>query len=421
MDKVMERVSVSQNGNAVTTANAKPLHLLSPQKRIKVLHLITRLSIGGAQENTMLTAGFLDKDRFDVEVWCGPQCDEGDSLLAEFNRLGIKLAVLPELVREVNPVKDAVALAKLARRIKKSKFDVVHTHSSKAGIIGRLAAAAAGVPAIVHTVHGWSFHDWMNPLARRVYIGLEKMVEPKTQKLITVSDRDTRKGLVAGVGSSDKYTTIHSGIEVWRFSDGASDPNSIRSELGLAPDTLIVGTVSRLAPQKNPSAFVRMAAELHKRFPDVHFLYVGDGPLRPEIEKEIQEHGLESHLHLLGARRDIPEITHAIDIFVLTSLWEGLPRVFPQAMAAGKPIVATRVDGAPEAIEDAKNGYLVEVHDHKTLVDRVGGLIQNPNLRLEFGARGRDRVYPDFCATRMTEQISDVYDQILIGKQHSKA
>jgi len=381
--------------------------------KIRVLHLITRLIVGGAQENTMLTASFLDKSRYGIEVWSGPQTGSEGSLKEEYEKRGIKLEFIPELVREVNPIKDSLALFKIIHKLRKQPFDIVHTHSSKAGILGRLAAKLAGVPVIVHTVHGWSFHDRMSPMGKKFYITLEKWMEHFTDKLITVSDLDIKKGLEAGISRPDKYLTIHSGIEIERYRDIQVDIRKKRQELGIKEDVIVVGTVARLSPQKAPLDFAEMVAYVHRDYPDVKFVYVGDGSLREIVEDRIREHRLENVISLLGLRCDVPELLHCIDIFALSSHWEGLPRVFPQAMAAGKAIVATRVDGASEAIQDGVNGFLVEAGDVEELSHYVGLLIEDKNLREVMGRKGLDMVDPVFSARDMVARISRVYQELL--------
>jgi len=384
-------------------------------RKIRVLHLITRLIVGGAQEQAMLTADFLEKKSFEVEVWSGPQTGSEGSLKEEYRKRGIKLEFIPELVREINPVKDFLALFKLVHKLKRQPFDIVHTNSSKAGILGRIAAKLAGVPVIVHTVHGWSFHDRMSPMKKNFYITLEKWTEHFTDKFITVTDLDIKKGLDEGISKPDKYLTIHSGIEIERYRDVQVDIRKKRQELGIKEDAIIVGTVARLSPQKAPLDFVEMVANVHQDYPDVKFVYVGDGPLREIVEDRIREYRLENVISLLGLRCDVPELLQCIDIFALSSHWEGLPRVFPQAMAAGKPIVATRVDGASEAIQHGANGFLVEAGDVKGLSHYVGLLIEDKNLRDVMGRKGLDMVDPDFGAWDMVARISRIYEELLNG------
>ncbi|RLC78504.1 MAG: glycosyltransferase family 1 protein, partial [Chloroflexi bacterium] len=302
-----------------------------------MLHIITRLIVGGAQENTMLTAVLLDPSRCAVDVVSGPQTGSEGSLIEEFRTRDIPLTIEPALVREINPLKDLLALFRLTRFIRRGRYTIVHTHSSKAGILGRWAAYLAGTPIIVHTVHGWGHHDRQSPLVRRSYILLERVTQRITDKLIVVSPRNIEKGLADGIGTPEKYITIRSGIELDRFRRPSRSREDVRAELGIPVDSAVVGTVTRLSPQKAPLDFLDAAAHVAAQQPNVHFVIVGDGPLRADVEAQVVTLKLTERIHLTGLRRDVPDLLHSFDIFALSSLWEGLPRVLPQAMAAGLP------------------------------------------------------------------------------------
>ena len=383
-----------------------------PMPPLRVLHIITRLIIGGAQENTMLTAALLDPDSYTVDVVSGPQTGSEGSLIPEVRARDIRLTILPSLVREVNPFKDAAALVSLARLIRQGRYDVVHTHSSKAGILGRWAAYLAGAPVIVHTVHGWGHHDRQHPLVRGMYILLERMTQRISDRLIVVSPRNIQKGLADGIATPEKYVTIRSGIELDRFRHPSRPHAAVRAELGIPQGSTVVGTVTRLSPQKAPLDFVAAAAQVADRRPDVHFVIVGDGPLRTAVEARVAELGLTGHVHLAGLRRDVPDLMHAFDIFALTSLWEGLPRVLPQAMAAGLPIVATAVDGNAEAVTDGVNGFLTPPGDAPAMASAVLRLLEEPALSRRMGQAGQARTV-EFDVRKMVEDIASLYEGLL--------
>ena len=387
---------------------------MSPAGRIRVLHVITRLIVGGAQENTMLTAALLDPGRYVVDVASGPQTGSEGSLIPEVRARGIHLTILPSLVRQVHPLKDAAALVALTRMIRRGQYEVVHTHSSKAGILGRWAAHLAGVPVIVHTVHGWGHHDRQSPPARRFYVLLERATQLVTDRLIVVSPRNTQKGLADGIATAEKYVTIRSGIEVDRFRQVSQPREEVRAELGIPPDAAVVGTVTRLSPQKAPLDFVAAAAQVATERPDVHFVLVGDGPLRAEVEARVGALGLAGRVHLAGLRRDVPDLMHSFDVFVLSSLWEGLPRVLPQAMAAGLPIVATAVDGNAEAVTDGVTGFLTPPGDPGAMAAAVVRLLDAPNLAKKMGQAGQARV-EEFSARKMVGDIEVLYEALLAG------
>jgi glycosyltransferase involved in cell wall biosynthesis/MFS family permease len=409
------RLSATVTGYLVGLA----LYGLFPERRpvdsrrpIPVLQAITRLIIGGAQETVMLIAGMLDRSDWAVEVVSGPQTGPEGSLIESIRDRNIALTIEPSLVREINPLKDLVALVRLARFIRRGRYALVHTNSSKAGILGRWAAWLAGTPTILHTVHGWGHHERQHPLARAIYIALEKMTLPITDQLIAVSRLDVEKGLQAGIGRHEDYVVIRSGIELGRFGHPGTAREETRAQLGLPRDAPVVGSVTRLSPQKAPLDFVRAVALVHQDIPDAWFVMVGDGPLRREVETLAADLGLSDRLILTGLRRDIPELMAALDIFCLTSLWEGLPRVLPQAMATGLPIVATAVDGNTEAVLDGVNGILVPPADPRGVAQAIVSLLRDSSSAARMGAAGRERA-AEFSAHKMVTDIADLYRRLL--------
>ncbi|MFZ4657225.1 MAG: glycosyltransferase family 4 protein [Caldilineaceae bacterium] len=384
-------------------------------ERPKVLHPITRLIIGGAQENTMLTAQLLREEGWEVDVVSGPQTGSEGSLIETVRKRGIPLILEPTLVREVNPVKDFLAIFRLARLMRQGQYQIVHTHSSKAGIVGRWAAKLAGVPIIVHTVHGWGHHDYQHPLVRFYYILLEKLTLPITDKLIAVTSKDIDKGLRDGIGQRDDYVVIRSGIELDRFGHPQVQRDETRVAWGIPTDALLIGSVTRLSPQKAPLDFVRAAALVAQRYPNAYFMMVGDGPLRSEVEQLAAELGIAERLVLTGLRRDVPELLAAFDLFALSSLWEGLPRVLLQAMATSLPIVATACDGSAEAIETGVNGFLVPPGEPAQLAERLCQLLDQPALAQQMGAAGYARV-EEFSDRGMVKAIAALYAELLKTK-----
>jgi glycosyltransferase involved in cell wall biosynthesis len=270
----------------------------------------------------------------------------------------------------------------------------------------------AGTPVIVHTVHGWGHHERQHPGVRRTFILLEQLTAPITDKLIVVSPLNTEKGLADRIATPEKYVTIRSGIDLDRFRHPTRPREAVRAELGIPPDATVVGTVTRLSEQKAPLDFVSAAARIGARHPDVQFVIVGDGPLRAEVEAAITSEGLTHSVHLTGLRRDVPDLMHSFDIFALSSLWEGLPRVLPQAMAAGLPIVATAVDGNAEAVTDGVNGFLTPAGDPGALTEALLKLLRDPALAARMGQAGLARI-DEFGARRMAQQIESLYEELL--------
>jgi len=382
-------------------------------KKIKVINPITRLIVGGAQETVIETCAYINSERFATQIISGPQTGPEGELISEVHNKGISLTIVPEIVREVNPVKDLVATLKLVNIFRREQPHIVHTHSSKTGIIGRWAARIARVPVIVHTVHGWAHHPYQKPFIRGMYIFLERIAAPFTDRLIAVSTLNVEKGLKDHIGTRDRYTVIHSCINIEQFSRTFTDSAFLKKNLGLNGSGPVVGTVSRLSQQKNPLDFVKMAALVKKQIPEAQFLFVGDGPLRSESEALIREFSLQKDVVLAGLRKDVPDLLRCMDIFTLTSLWEGLPRVIPQAMVAGLPVVANNIDGNAEIIQDGTNGFLINPGDTAGMADRVVQLLKNPELKSRISEKGLETALREFSLNDMVRKIAELYEELL--------
>jgi len=386
--------------------------LRSNHSTIKVLHPITRLIIGGAQENTMLTAYHLDQNQWQVDVLSGIQTGSEGSIINEIHERNIPLYLEPSLVREIHPLKDIKALFRLVRFIKKNKYNIVHTHSSKAGIIGRWAAWLAKVPVIVHTVHGWGHHDQQSSIVRNFYILLERLTLIITDQLIAVSKENIQKGLADGIGKSSDYSVIRSGIELNRFGYPSIPKNEIRHQLGIPSDATVIGTVIRLSPQKAPLDFIQAAAILASQMKNMYFVIVGDGPMREQVIRFAKEKNIVDRLILTGLRRDIPELMNSFDVFVLSSLWEGLPRVIPQAMASSVPVVATAIDGSAEIINHGKNGLLVPPAQPAAIANAVIQILSNELLSASIKKEALKTVN-EYSAQKMVDHIESLYERFI--------
>jgi glycosyltransferase involved in cell wall biosynthesis len=289
----------------------------------------------------------------------------------------------------------------------------VHTHSSKAGVLGRLAAHLAGVPAVVHSVHGWGFHPFQGRARRTLYRGAERLVAPMTSRFVAVSRRNARQGLELGLYRDEKVTVIRSGVELGRFRR-AEASGRLRAELGLSPDTPLAGMVACLKPQKAPLDYVAVAARVARTLPEAHFLLAGDGELRGAVEEAARSAGLEGRFHLLGWRSDPEVVIGDLDLLVLTSLHEGLPRVVPEAMAAGRPVVATAVDGTPEAVLEGVTGHLAAPGDVERLARRVAGVLGDRELARRLGEAARGRV-EEWDIRTMVRRQESLYTELLQG------
>lgn len=381
--------------------------------KARVIHLITKLELGGAQQNTLYTVEHLDRERFSVALWSG----DGGILNDDAQKIpGVDFTIVPELVREVSPKNDWAALWKLRRMLKaeaaKDLPVIVHTHSSKAGILGRLAAWLAGVPVIIHSYHGFGFNDFQKWPVKWAYIAAEWVTGKVTDEFIAVSRANLDRAVALGLAPADRVRLIRSGIAIGEFERREIDRAAKRRELGLDPDRPLALMVACLKPQKCPLDFVRVAEQVLRQAPAAQFAVAGDGELRPDMEAAIAAAGLTDQVKLLGWRRDVPELMWSADTLVLTSLWEGLPRVYPQSMAAGLPVVGTRVDGGPEAVVDGENGWLFEPRDVDGMAARIAELLNDPGRAREMGEKGHARV-AEFDIDLMVRQQEELYEGAL--------
>jgi|SRR5581483_9637119 len=376
-------------------------------KRVKVAHIITRLELGGAQQNTLYCCTHHDRKKYEVILVAG----EGGYLDGQAKKIkDCKAYLLPELKHPISPLWDIRALTRLTEILKNEKVDLVHTHSSKAGILGRWAARKAGVPCVIHTVHGWGFHSEQFFLIRWCYQMLERWAAKSTDILITVSEENKQTGLSAGIGREDQYLVVHSGIEPKQFQLSPRESLKERKLLGaLGKPTILV--LSNFKKQKSPLDVVKVAVQLKNKLDNFMILWAGDGPLLPKVEMLIKEKGLERHFKLLGWRDDVGKLLAASDSLLLTSIYEGLPRVVLQAMAAGKPVVATAVSGTPEAVKQDVTGYLSAPHDTQDMAESIFKILSNPKLGRQMGLAGRKNLRGTFLIREMLKEIEKTYEK----------
>ena len=386
---------------------------------ICVLHIITRMIVGGAQENTLLSVVGLDAmPEYDVTLISGIDKGREGELLSQARETA-NLIVLPEMGRSINPFTDLVAFWKLYRLIKKGRYHIVHTHSSKAGVLGRLAAWLAGTPLIVHTLHSLVFHEYQPWIINRAWWLSKKICAPVTDYFISVSSVISEKAIAAGIAKREKFRTIYSGMELDWFLNARFDAEKVKREFGIPLDAPVVGKIARLFPLKGHDQLMDAAPEIVKRVPNVRFFLIGDGMLLEHLEKRAREYGILENFVFAGLieRTRIPEMISAMDVVVHTSLREGLARVLPQSLAMGKPCVSFDIDGAPEVVIDDYTGYLVKAFDSEGLADRIAQLLKDDDLRKEMGENGRRHVDPNFRTEKMVADISEVYQMLLA--QHS--
>jgi glycosyltransferase involved in cell wall biosynthesis len=384
-----------------------------------VCHIITKLELGGAQRNTLFTVSHLDKSRFRTFLITG----EAGILDEEARALmGDRFYQVSRLGRDIRPFQDALAFVALRKLLIRIKPTVVHTHSSKAGIIGRLAAWAAGVPVVVHSIHGFGFTRYQHPLRRRLLIGAERLTARVTTRFFAVSEANRNEGIGHQLFAGSKCAVIRSGIDREVIRNTVVNTDMKKRELGFDPAQPLIGMVAPMKPQKAPLDFIRVAAIVRVSYPDLGVVLVGDGELRPAVEAEIDRQKLRDHVKLLGWRHDVPEILRCLNVFILTSFWEGLPRVYLEALTAGVPIVGTRVDGADEVIKDGENGYLLEPGDVAGIAKQVRRLLDDSDLRTAMGRRAAADLPIEFDIYEMVRELEREYDRLIatVGDGRSK-
>ena len=382
----------------------------------KVLHLITRLDRGGSAQNTLDTCTGLSH-QYRTTLIHGPS-DESAMTAEEQNAVdravqkardrGVTVICLPTLIRRIDPVFDGKALWALFRIIRQQSPDIVHTHTSKAGVLGRWAAFAAWVPHIVHTPHGHVFYGHFGQIATRIFLLTERLSARITHQLIALTEQEKHDHIALGVLPKDGITVIHSGVPVNRFLHAAVNIDDKKRALGLPLDAPVVGTVGWLLPIKDPATLLKSMTIVWRRHPNVQLVYVGKGDLEVDLKTHALEAGVQDRVHFLGWRNDIHEILPIFDIFALPSRNEGMGRVIVEAMAAGKPVVASRTGGIPDLVEHGRTGWLVPPGDHHALGEALLDSLDHPDRAKQMGDAGRGRCRR-FSRDLMLRRLHNVY------------
>jgi glycosyltransferase involved in cell wall biosynthesis len=378
---------------------------------MRVAHVITRLIVGGAQENTIASVlGLQQKPGLEVSLISGASAGPEGSLAGAFDQSPNSLYLLPDLVRPVHPWKDLLAWRGLVRIFRAQRLDIVHTHSGKAGILGRLAAHRAGVPIIIHTIHGPSFGPFQGPLANAVFRSAERRAGKVTTHFVAVADAMIRQYLAAGIGRPGQYSKIYSGFSLLPFLSAANDP-TLRARFGLSPENIVVGKIARLFKLKGHEDLFRVAPDLIRDCPQIRFLLVGDGPWRGRFERQARALHLENHFVFSGLvpPAEVPGLVGIMDVLVHLSLREGLARALPQALAAARPVVAYDCDGAGEVCRDNETGFLLCPGDLSGLRERLARLAADAALRERLGRQGREFVRQHFAVETMVDDLFALY------------
>ncbi len=396
--------------------SVQPLNLM---RKIKVLRVVTRLNIGGIAPQMILLTSRLNGDRFKSILVKGKEGkDEGD-----MNELLEKERVTPvyidQLRREISVGKDFIAFWKLLRLIRRERPDIVHTHTAKAGTLGRLAARVAGVPIIVHTFHGNVFEGYFGRLKSKLFLTIERGLARISQGIIAVSYSQRGELLRLGLGNARTIFFTPECLELAPFLTSGENRGTFRRELGLDDKVPLIGTIGRLVPIKGHTYFLQAARLVGQDFPEARFIVVGDGELREELKRLTVELGISDRVIFCGFRKDLSRIYADLDIVVLSSLNEGLPLSIIEALTSQKPVVATDVGGVQDLIEPGVTGILVPKQDPLSLSQGIEFILRNPDQGKEFGENGRKKVFPSLDYTRLISDMEKLYVS-LIEKRYWK-
>jgi glycosyltransferase involved in cell wall biosynthesis len=393
--------------------------LPASDQRIKIVRVIARLNMGGpALHVAYLTAGLRERG-YDTTLVAGTLARGEDSMAFVADDLGVDVIRIDQLGREISPLRDFMATLRLARLIRRERPDILHTHTAKAGTVGRVAALLAGgrrPPIVVHTFHGHVLRGYFGPLRSRVFRLLERWLASHSTALIAVSPQ-VRDDLVAlGVAPPERFAVIRLGIELDQRVAGAQNGRAeSRRYLGIPPDRFAVGWIGRMTAVKRTDDILVAFKRLRDGGVDAVLCLVGDGPDRPELERRAHDLGVVRDTLFLGYQEDVAPFYAAFDALVLPSSNEGTPVSAIEALAAGRPVVATRVGGVPDVVQEGEDGFLVEPGATEALADRLAQLARDPALRERMGQAGRDRVLPRYAVGRLVDDVDRLYRSLLSG------
>lgn len=387
--------------------------------RKTIVHLITRLDQGGSARNTYLTVLGHDRRRFRVCLVCGQppalSVVEAELIAADLKELrqaGVSVFTVPTLVREVRPLLDACALVAIWRLLRRERPVVVHTHTSKAGAVGRVAAWLARVPAVIHTPHGHIFYGYYGRAMSGVIRLVEQALARITDRIVTLTDRGAQEHVRYGIADREKFATIPSSIPLSLFRSVQVDLTMKRKEWGLQSEGPVIGTVGRLVPIKGHEWLLKAARRVLLELPHAWFVFIGTGPLLEELRQLAEALRIHERVRFLGARQDVPECLAALDLFAFPSLNEGMGRALIEAMAMGLPVVATRVGGIPDIVTDGETGVLVPARDDGALAGALIGLLREPHRMRKMGSAAKQSVDHRFDVPFMVGSIERLYESV---------
>jgi glycosyltransferase involved in cell wall biosynthesis len=386
-------------------------------ERVKVLRVIARLNVGGpALHVAYLTEGLAARG-YDTTLVAGSLAHGEQSMAHVARQRGARIVTLPHLAREVSPLNDLLAVRHLAKLIRAERPQILHTHTAKAGAVGRVAALLAGdarPPIVVHTFHGHVLRGYFNPAATLMFRTLERWLASVTTRLIAVSP-EVRDDLVRlGVAPREKFTVIRLGIELdERVGADEEARRETRRRMGIAPDAFVVGWVGRMTAVKRTDDVLLAFKGVLDRDVDAWLCLIGDGPDRPRLERRAHDLGIVRRCLFVGYQDDVAPYYEAIDALLLPSVNEGTPVSVIEALAAERPAVATRVGGVPDVVRDGVDGYLVDVGDADTLAERLVELAGDPGRRDAMGREGRKRVLERYAVDRLVDDVDVLYRELL--------
>lgn len=387
-------------------------------KKYRVLHIISRIQKGGgAEKNTLMTIEGLLNNGYDVTLLVG---NDSNVDYAE-KSISCPIVKEPYLIRAINPFSDFMAFVKIYKFIKAGDFDIVHTHLAKAGVLGRLAAYLAGTPIIIHGLHGITFHKGLNFFSRNIYLFFEKIAGKFTDAFISVGEDLKKIYIEARIGNPKNYFVVYSGVDLNRFYNvdnlSKKEKNNLRTDFGLSEEDVVIGMIATLEYRKGHKYAIEVAKRLVVNNPNVKFIFVGDGNLKNDLMIDVKKNGLDKNIIFTGYLNEVERVFAVCDIILLTSLWEGLPQVLVQAVAASRPIISFDVEGVREIVVDGKNGIIVPIKNVDCLVDKIKYLISNPEKAILMGKEGRALIGDRWKIERMIEQTVSIYEKLIDSKK----
>ena len=383
-------------------------------KKIKILRIISRLAVGGSTYHAIVLTAHQDKEVFDCVLVRGTEGETEGSMLEFARQKGLKsICYIPEMERKVSLKRDILAFWKLFCLIRREKPDIVDTHQSKAGALGRLAAFLAGTKVTIHTIHGHVFYDFFGKLKSSLIVLVERLLARHSSLLVAVSENVRKEILAFKVGTPEKVITIPYGIELDKYLSIDGHRGDLRRELGLSEMDIVIGNVQRLVPTKGHRYLFKSIQLLKEIRPEVRFVIAGDGEMRGELEQLAENLGLKENIYFLGFREDVDNIYADSDALIFPSLTEGAPFAIIEALASARPVVATDVGGISELIDDGRCGFVVPAKDPRALTEALLKLIRDEGLRKSFGENARSKVYPHLSHTRLVKDMEKIYLELV--------